>query len=104
MFKRLGAFPYLSGFLGAQIIRDLKQVEPLRSASDWMTFVRSGPGSQRGVNRVCGATTAAEIKRERPEAEWRKLFEEIVRTRGAACRRARHRARCPIVAKRFLRS
>jgi hypothetical protein len=56
VFERLRAFPYLgSGFITAQIVRDLKQVEPLRSASDWMTFVRSGPGSQRGVNRVCGA-------------------------------------------------
>jgi alpha-glutamyl/putrescinyl thymine pyrophosphorylase clade 1 len=78
VFERLGAFPYLSGFLGAQIVRDLKQVEPLRSAPDFKTFVRSGPGSQRGVNRICGATTKAEIDRVRPEKEWRALFEEIV--------------------------
>ena len=75
MFERLRRFPYLDkGFITAQIVRDLKQVEPLRSASDWNTFVRSGPGSQRGVNRILGA----EIARERPEAEWRSLFQKIV--------------------------
>ena len=75
MFERLQQFPYLNkGFLTAQIVRDLKQVEPLRSAPDWNTFVRSGPGSQRGVNRVVGAG----IDRERPEAEWRSLFREVV--------------------------
>ena len=56
VFERLRQFPYLGkGFLTAQIVRDLKQVEPLRSAPDWNTFVRSGPGSQRGLNRVLGA-------------------------------------------------
>jgi hypothetical protein len=79
VFERLRGFPYLNeGFITAQIIRDLKQVEPLRSASDWSTFVWPGPGSQRGVNRICGATTQAEIDRVRSEPEWRELFEEIV--------------------------
>jgi DNA polymerase bacteriophage-type len=79
VFERLRAFPYLdAGFITAQVVRDLKQVEPLRSAPDWKTFVRSGPGSQRGVNRILGATTPAEIDRLRPEAEWRALFEQIV--------------------------
>ena len=86
--ERLRRFTYLgSGFLNAQIIRDLKQVEPLRSASDWHTFVRSGPGSQRGVNRVLGAVGAA-IDRERPEAEWRSLFGKIIEL--AAPRVAEH--------------
>ena len=79
VFERLRRFPYLNkGFITAQIIRDLKQVEPLRSAPDWHQFVMSGPGSQRGVNRILGATTQAEIDRVRPEAEWRDLFREIV--------------------------
>ena len=76
--ERLRRFPYIgSGFFNAQIIRDLKQVAPLRSAPDWHTFVRSGPGSQRGVNRVLGAQGAA-IYRERPEAEWHSQFCKIV--------------------------
>ena len=79
VFERLRKFPYLdAGFITAQIVRDLKQVEPLRSAPDWSTFVRSGPGSQRGINRVLGATTETEINSERPEPEWRALFWEIV--------------------------
>jgi hypothetical protein len=40
-------------FLAGQIIADLKHVEPLRSASDWWTFAVPGPGSKRGLNRVC---------------------------------------------------
>ena len=75
VFERLRQFQYLGdGFLTAQIVRDLKQDEPLRSAPDSNTFVRSGPGSQRGLNRVCGATDMAAIERERPEAEWQSLF------------------------------
>jgi hypothetical protein len=79
VFERLRSFQYLNeGFITAQIVRDLKQVEPLRSASDSRTFVWPGPGSQRGVNRLLGAVTAAEIDRIRPEAEWRALFWDIV--------------------------
>ena len=85
VFERLRQFSYLNkGFITAQIVRDLKQVEPLRSATDWNTFVRSGPGSQRGVNRILGAA----IDRERPEAEWRSLFQKIVEL--AAPRVAEH--------------
>ena len=88
VFERLRQFQYLGAdFFPAQIVRDLKQAEPLRSASDWNTFVRSGPGSQRGVNRVLGVQGAA-IHRERPEAEWRSRFQEIVAR--AALRVAEH--------------
>jgi hypothetical protein len=79
VFERLPRFKYLdAGFITAQIVRDLKQIAPLRSTSDWMSFVWSGPGSQRGLNRLLGATTEADIKRERPEPEWRELFRQIV--------------------------
>lgn len=79
VFERLQELPYLNaGFISAQVIRDLKQVEPLRSASDWHSFVRSGPGSQRGLNRIMGAKVEAEIDRVRTEPEWRELFEELV--------------------------
>jgi DNA polymerase len=78
VFERLRVFPHLGkGFLTAQIVRDLKQVEPLRSAPDWKTFVWPGPGSQRGINRLLGATTEADIERERPVPEWRDLFWEV---------------------------
>jgi hypothetical protein len=53
-------------FLAGQVIADLKHVEPLRSASDWWTFAVPGPGSQRGLNRVC----KREIKASWSEAVW----------------------------------
>jgi hypothetical protein len=70
IFDRLTCFKYLkAGFISAQAIRDVKYAEPLRSAPDWMSFVRSGPGSRRGVNRLLGATDDAAIHRKRPEKE-----------------------------------
>jgi hypothetical protein len=79
VFERLRRFEFLkAGFIGAQIVRDLKQAAPLRSATDWMSFVRSGPGSQRGANRLLGWTKKADIDYRRPESEWRELFNQIV--------------------------
>jgi hypothetical protein len=103
VFERLRRFKYLDkGFITAQIVRDLKQVEPLNSASDWMRFVWPGPGSQRGVNRLRGATTEADIKRERPEPEWRELFRQIVDIAAPRVTEDGNRARCPVVAELFL--
>jgi hypothetical protein len=48
----LGQFHGLGSFMAAQVVADLKYVEPLKSASDWFTFAASGPGSRRGLNRV----------------------------------------------------
>ena len=66
------------GFMPAQIVADLKYVEPLRSASDWATFAASGPGSRRGLNRVLGRPVDAKWS----EGDWRralgKLHEAIV--------------------------
>jgi hypothetical protein len=78
VFERLRRFQFLgSGFITAQIIRDLKQVLPLRSAADFMSFVRSGPGSQRAANRLLG-WAQKDIGYKRPESEWRELFNQIV--------------------------
>jgi hypothetical protein len=44
----------MGSFMAAQVVADLKYVEPLRSAKDWDTFAASGPGSRRGLNRVLG--------------------------------------------------
>ena len=49
---RLQGIQGVGDFLAAQIIADLKHVEPLRSAADWWTFAEPGPGSRRGLNRV----------------------------------------------------
>jgi hypothetical protein len=54
-YLRLEGFHGMGGgFMAAQVIADLKYVEPLRSAADWMTFAASGPGSRRGMNLVLG--------------------------------------------------
>jgi RecA-family ATPase len=53
-------------FLAGQIIADLKQVEPLKAAADWETFAVPGPGSMRGLNRVCDRP----LKATWPEPQW----------------------------------
>jgi hypothetical protein len=57
----------MGSFMAAQVVADLKYVEPLRSARDWETFAASGPGSRRGLNRVLGRP------KDQPwsEHEWR---------------------------------
>lgn len=45
-------FDGLGSFIAAQVVADLKYMEPLSNALDWHTFAASGPGSRRGLNRV----------------------------------------------------
>jgi hypothetical protein len=52
----LMSYQGLGSFMAAQVVADLKYTAPLASASDWRTFAASGPGSRRGLNRVCGNT------------------------------------------------
>lgn len=56
----------MGSFLSAQVVADLKYVEPLKSATDWHTFAGSGPGSRRGMNRVMGFDTDSPWK----ETDW----------------------------------
>lgn len=56
---RLMQFDGMGSFMAAQVVADLKYVEPLRSAPDWDTWAASGPGSRRGLNRVFGRPTDA---------------------------------------------
>lgn len=46
-------------FMVGQIVADIKHVEPLLLADDWETWVVSGPGSRRGLNRVHGRSIKA---------------------------------------------
>jgi hypothetical protein len=50
----LGQLYGLASFLAAQVVADIKHVEPLLSATDHETFCASGPGSRRGLNRLMG--------------------------------------------------
>ena len=61
------------GFMSGQVIADLKFVEPLRSASDWMSFAVSGPGSRRGLNRILGRPLNAPWS----ETAWRTAFDRL---------------------------
>ena len=71
---RLGKRHGLGGsFMSAQVVADLKYVQPLRSAADWMTFAVSGPGSRRGLNCVLGRPVDASWT----EAGWREEFDRL---------------------------
>src|SRR5262245_44465925 len=58
-------------FMAAQVVADMKYVEPLRSARDWWTFAAPGPGSERGLNRVLGRPVDAPW---RDDDTWRTAF------------------------------
>jgi hypothetical protein len=62
------------GFMPGQVIAYLKYAPPLCDAPDWATFVISGPGSRRGLNRVFGHPP----DRKWPsEAAWRAAFNQL---------------------------
>lgn len=69
-YNRISDFDGIAGFMGGQIIADLKYIPPLKFASDWWTFAASGPGSRRGLNRVLGRDVNATMF----EAEWHKAL------------------------------
>lgn len=51
--EALSEFNGMGSFLASQVIADLKYAAPYHEAPDWWTFATSGPGSRRGLNRVC---------------------------------------------------
>lgn len=52
----LTSYNGLGSFIAAQVVADLKYIEPLKHTGDWWTFASSGPGSRRGLNRVMGVS------------------------------------------------
>lgn len=64
----LTAFQGLGSFMAAQVIADLKYAQ-LRKAPDWWTWAASGPGSRRGLNRVCHGTATGHT--DKLLAPWR---------------------------------
>lgn len=71
--SRLMQFNGMGSFMAAQILADLKYVQPLVSAEDWWTFAASGPGSRRGLNYVLGHDPVSPWK----EHEWRDALSEL---------------------------
>lgn len=64
----------MGGFIAAQIVADLKYVEPLSDARDWWTFVASGPGSRKGMSYLLGFSPTMKWK----EHEWREALAELM--------------------------
>jgi hypothetical protein len=68
--SRLIDFHGVGTFIAGQIIADLKYVEPMRSARDWMTFAAPGPGSKQGLNRITGRPVGEKWS----DAAWQRDF------------------------------
>jgi hypothetical protein len=64
--ERMLRYDGLGKFMAAQVIADIKYVQPLDDCDDWDTFAASGPGSRRGMNRLLGKEPDASI----PEKVW----------------------------------
>ena len=71
-YARLDEQYCCGGFYAAQVVADLKYAQ-LKDAQDWWTFVVSGPGSRRGLNRILGRNKDARWK----EREWVEAFREL---------------------------
>lgn len=47
-------FRDMGSFMAAQVVADTKFTDLLSKANDWWVWAAPGPGSERGLNRVCG--------------------------------------------------
>jgi transposase len=54
LHQQLTKHPRIGSFLAAQVVADVKYTPRFQNIPDWWTFASSGPGSQRGLNRLLG--------------------------------------------------
>ena len=64
--------------MSGQVVADMKYVDPLWSAPDWVTFAVNGPGSRRGLNRVLGRPVDAPWTEKQWHTDLGKLYEAIL--------------------------
>lgn len=70
---RLAAQFGFGTFMANQVVADIKHGATLHNASDWLTFAASGPGSLRGLNRVCGRA----LNQRWRESDWHTMLLEV---------------------------
>lgn len=73
LYEKLMRFDGMGSFMAAQVVADMKHTSVMSKANDIFTFVASGPGSRRGLNRMVGR----EVKSPWREHEWREVALEI---------------------------
>jgi len=71
----LRRYPGIDGFIAGQVVADVKQVEPLKSAPDHTTFALSGPGSRKGMNFLLGRE--ANVHWQRDDRDWYQRLSEL---------------------------
>lgn len=74
------AQPGFGSFMAGQVIADLKYAPPLNDADDWWKFAVSGPGSRRGLNRICCQPVTQNWKEEQWFTELDKLRRLVNKT------------------------
>lgn len=83
-FQRLNGFNGMGSFMAGQVIADVKYAGELQDAPDWWAWAASGPGSRRGLNRVCGRPVDASWPRD----SWHSTLMELAQPINSMIREA----------------
>ena len=64
----------MGSFMAGQVVADTKYTAKLDLALDWFSWAASGPGSKRGLNRVCDND---DIQAPWKEWQWLQVLQEV---------------------------